>query len=48
MHLDGSDKLTPIKFREKFVTDILVKYAIPTSSSKHGRSGSKNNELCLI
>ena len=37
MHLDDSDKLTPLKFREKLVTDIVVKYATPTTSSRHGR-----------
>ena len=45
MHLDDSDKLTPLKFREKLVTDIVVKYATPTTSSRHGRVGSENNEL---
>ena len=48
MHLDDSDKLTPLKFREKLVTDIVVKYATPTTSSRHGRGGSENNELRLI
>ena len=48
MHLDDSDKLTPLKFREKLVTDIAVKYATPTTSSRHGRVGKENNELWLI
>ena len=48
MHLDDSDKLTPLKFREKLVTDIVVKYNTPTTSSRHGRGGCENNELCLI
>ena len=47
MHTD-SDKLTPLKFREKLVTGIVVKYATPTNSSRHGRGGSENNELSLI
>ena len=36
MHLDDSGKLTPLKFREKFVTDIVVKYATPTTASMEG------------
>ena len=48
MHLDDSDQLTPLKFREKLVTDIIVKYATPTTPSRHGRRGSENNKLCLI
>ena len=48
MHLDDSDKLTPLKFREKLVRDIVVKYATPTASSRCGRGGSENNKLCLI
>ena len=48
MHLDDSDKLTPLKFREKLVRDIVVKYATPTTSSRCGRGGSENNKLCLI
>ena len=48
MRLVDSDKLTALKFREKLVTDIVVKYATPTTSSRHGRGGSENNELRLI
>ena len=48
MHLDNSDKLILLKFREKLVTDIVVKYATPTTSSRHRRGGSKNNKLHLI
>ena len=48
MHLDDSDKLTSLKFREKLVRDIAVKYATPTNSSRHGRGGSENNKLHLI
>ena len=48
MHLDESDKLTPLKFREKLATDIVVKYATRTTSSRHGRGGSENNKLHLI
>ena len=48
MHLDDSDKMTPLKFREKLATDIARKYATPTTSSRHGRGGRENNELCLI
>ena len=47
MHLDDSGKLTPLKFREKLVTDIVVKYATPTTLSRHGRDGSEN-KLRLI
>ena len=45
MHLDDSDKLIPLKFREKLVTNIVVKYATPVTPSRHG---SENNELRLI
>ena len=48
MHLDDSDKLTPLKFKGKLVTDIVVKYATPTASRRHGRGGSENNKLHLI
>ena len=48
MHLDDSGKLTPLKFREKFVTDIVVKYATPTTASRHGRGGSEKSQLHLI
>ena len=42
MRLDDSDKLIPLKFREKLVTDIVVKYATPVTPSRHG---SENSEL---
>ena len=48
MYLNDSDKLTTIKFREKLVTDIAVKFATMTTLSSHRRGGSKNNELCSI
>ena len=48
MHLDDSDKLTLLKLREKLVTDIVVKYTTPTTSSRHRRGGSENNKLHLI
>ena len=48
MRLDDSDKLIALKFREKLVTDIVVKYATPTAPSRHGRGGSENNESRLI
>ena len=48
MHLDDSDKLTPLKYKGKLLTDIVVKYATPTASSRHGRGGSENNKLHLI
>ena len=48
MHLDDSEILTPLKFREKLVTDIVVKYTTPTTSSRHGKGGSEIIELCLI
>ena len=48
MRLDDSDKLIPLKFREKLVTDIVVKYATPVTPSRHGRGGSEKNELHLI
>ena len=48
MHLDDSDKLTPLKLREKLVPHIVLKYATPTTSSRHGKGGSENNKLHLI
>ena len=48
MHLDDSDKMTPLKFREKLAPDIARKHATPTTSSRHGRGGRENKKLCLI
>ena len=48
MHLDDSDKLTPLNFREMLVTDIVVKYTKTTTSSRHGRGEIENNKLHLI
>ena len=41
-------EIESLKFSEKLVTDIVVKYSTPTTSSRHGKGGSENIELCLI
>ena len=47
MWLDDSDKLTPLKLREKLFTDFAVQYVNSVTPSRHGKGGSENNEFDL-